>query len=63
MINADLNVAVFREPRSEWLALTIRTGFSTDGVGHSVGWIQDEQGHVATAMTLGVVEQIDPGLP
>lgn len=57
MINADLNVAVFREPTSEWLALTIRTGFSADGVGHSVGWIQDEQGHVATAMTLGMVER------
>ncbi len=58
MINADLNVAVFREPTSDWLALTIRTGFSVDGIGHSVGWIQDEEGHVATAMTLGMVEPI-----
>ena len=63
MINADLNVAVFREPTSDWLALTIRTGFSTDGVGHSVGWIQDENGHVATAMTLGMVEPVSLELP
>jgi hypothetical protein len=63
MINADLNVAVFREPTSEWLALTIRTGFSADGVGHSVGFIQDEKGHIATAMTLGMVEQTVVGEP
>lgn len=63
MINADLNVAVFREPTSEWLALTIRTGFSVDGVGHSVGFIQDERGHVATAMTLGMVEPVSLDLP
>ena len=60
MINADLNVALFRRPTSEWLALTIRTGFSSSGVGHSVGWILDETGHVATAMTLGLVDRIGP---
>lgn len=56
MINADLSLAVFRQPTSDWLALVIRTGFSPDGIGHSVGWILDESGHVATAMTLGMVE-------
>jgi hypothetical protein len=56
MINADLSVVIFRPPTSDWLAFTVRTGFAADGVGHSVGWIFDEQGHVATAMTVGLVE-------
>ena len=57
-INADVSVQMLREARGEWLAVDAVAHVAGDGIGYSVASILDEEGLVATAATVQVVDEV-----